>query len=217
MKGLYITLSVKKAGRNIEKHSTLSIGACIVMPRALTLQQTREMQLAFYAELTPSSLGYSETAMRVACSHLECLETMRKENARYDAESHEFEAWRVLQHMQAVCESPKRARERFDKWLDERRWSATAVMRPSICPVIDSPFFDTPHINAWLGKHLADSSPECRVHNLRDLWRGYRRSVEASLEELGVPAPEKPHHALHDAHKLAQQARIVLFEKGLIC
>lgn len=217
MKTLYVALSVEMAGRSIEKHGVLSFGACIIMPRALTLQQTCDMHLAFYAELTPRSLAYSETAMRVACAHLECLETKRVEDERYDVKSSEFEPWMVLKHMQSVCESPKRALERFDKWIDDRRWSATTVVRPKICPIVDSPFFDTPHVNTWLGKHLADSPNESQGHNLKDLWRGYKKSMEASLEELGVQPPEKPHHALHDAHKLSQQARIVLFEKGLAC
>lgn len=212
---VYITLDVEAAGPILGRHDLLSLGACVVTKTPLTLVQKCEMDLTFYAELAPNNLEYEKDAMRAACSHLECLETKRKEDARYDSTSHIFDPELVLRYMQECCEPSSNAVTRFSTWTNELSWRFTDVVPPKITPIIDAPFFDPGHINTWLGlgKHIAVSPLGRGGHNLKDLYRGHTGRENASLKELGAEPPEKPHHSLHDAYELSQQARIVIFKK----
>lgn len=152
---VHITLDVEAAGGELSRHSTLSIGACVVTREALTFEEYFTRGQVFYTELQPASLIADLDAMRVGCSQLVCLEEKRLTDPRFDVASQEFDPVAVLEHMQKVCEDPVAAIERFSRWITE-------VCAGKKCiGVTDTVFFDGQllfwtvyerTITIWLGR-----------------------------------------------------------------
>ncbi len=114
---LYPALDVEATGPVPAIHGLLSVGACITSRERLSYEEYVEKGLVFYAELKPTTYELDEKGMRVGCSHLACLESMRHD-PRYDPKHAAFDPRLVLEHMARVCEEPAEASARFRKWLN---------------------------------------------------------------------------------------------------
>lgn len=206
---VYVVNDVEAAGNLLGVHPTLSLGACVVVRDPLSYEEYLQGGLVFYAEIQPSSLKFNLEAMRVGCSHLECLEDIRKTDPRYDPTNREFRADLVLKRMQEVCEDPASALNRFWNWAEK------IGEEKSLEGVTDTVFFDSGHINLCFGVYTERLSPFGWTGlDLDSLYRGYTKRAGANLRELNVPdTRQKPHRADHDAVFLAQIARVLLYEK----
>ncbi len=205
----FITNDVEAAGHRLGFHPTLSIGACVVPRKQTSFEQAREDGLVFYAELQPFSLEHEIAAMKVGCLHLECLEEIRKYDHRYDPTHPEFDPFLVLRLMQDACEKPEVAMRRFGKWIKE------VSGENEVEGVTDTVFFDGGHINLCFGLHQEVMSPFGWTGlDLDSLYRGFTQNPAAHLTDLGVvDSREKPHRADHDAHLLAEVARVLLYQE----
>ena len=207
---IYIANDVESAGGKLGVHSSLSIGAAVVTPESIPFEEYWSRGLVFYAELKPDSLIYDEEAMRVGCLHLICLDNIKKEDPRFDATSPKFSSYDVLTWMQENCEMPAIAISRFVHWIESFR-----NVNDRIRGITDTVFFDGGRIDSLFGRwHHGNSPYGWSGLDLDSVYRGYMRDRRARLEELGVPDERtKPHRADHDAVYLAQQARVLLYEK----
>jgi hypothetical protein len=206
---VYVALDVEAAGKRLGVHSVLSIGACEVTRERRSFEEHQAHGTAFYAELKPVSREYDLAAMRVGCSHLECLEGLRKTDARFDPESSAFDPQLVLAHMQEVCEPVEAAIDRFVRWVHQVRGTR------KIIPVVDTTFFDSGRVSWYLDCYYPGPLPfDHRGLDLNSMHKGYAQSRSAKLTELGVAdTREKPHRADHDAVHLADQTRALLYGK----
>ncbi len=206
---LYIANDVEAAGHRLGIHSTLSIGACVVMDEPITFDEANARGLVFYAELQPLSLDYVIGNMKIGCLHLKCLDDIRKTDPRYDPLHPKFAPMLVLELMEAVCESPKAAVKRFYEWVEQVRGSR------EVEAVTDTVFFDSGHFNLNFGLHHEVRSPyKWHGLDLSSMYRGHTGDPDARLNGLGVPDDRaKPHRADHDAYHLAKVARKLLVEE----
>ncbi len=208
----YIALDVEAAGGKLGHHSTLSLGACVVRPEPLSFEQASEKGLVFYAELKPEYMrNWDIDAMRVGCSHLVCLEELRKEDPRYDSKSPAFDCLLVLNHMKDVCESGPDAIARLEAWID------TVARGRDVIGVTDTVFFDSGHFNLCFGlysRKLGISPFGWGGLDMASLYKGYSRQPYARLKDLGIKDDRaKPHRADHDAAYQARIASKLIFEK----
>lgn len=206
---VYVALDVEATGGNPLFHCTLSIGASVVTRQKLTFRQRQEKGLVFYCELRPNSLLFETAAMRVGCLHLECLEELRKTDARYNPLRKRFDPALVLGHMWTACEPPAIAMNRFADWL------ATVGGGSDLEAVVDTTNFDSVRVLNAFGRCFPSYSPfGYRGLDLDSLYRGYAGRKHASLRELKVKdTRKKPHKADHDSDFLAEIARVLLFKK----
>lgn len=205
---VHIALDVEAAGGQLSRHSTLSIGACVVTREPLSFEDYFSQGLVFYTELQPSSLVADLDAMRVGCSQLVCLEEKRLVDPRFDVAHQEFDPVAVLEYMQKVCENPVAAMERFSRWV------ADACKGKKCIGVTDTVFFDGGHINYCFGQTNTISPFGWAGLDLDSVYRGYCKRADASLKEFDVVDHRlKPHRADHDAVFLAERARRLLYEK----
>lgn len=204
-----ISLDTEAAGHNPYRHSTLSIGTCLITRDKPSFAERVERGLVFYAEIKPHSLECTEAAMRVGCSQLQCLEEIRRQDPRYDTKHAEFDPNLVLRHMQNVCEEPSMAMERFRAWIERVR-NANEVEG-----VVDTVFWDSVYINLCFGIYSSAPSPfGWKGLDIQSLYQGYTKKAGADLRELGlVDNREKPHRADHDAAFLADIAHELIFNK----
>lgn len=207
---IYIANDVESAGGKLGVHSTLSIGAAVVTPEKITFGEYWEKGLVFYAELQPHSSTYDIEAIRVGCSQLICLENIKIMDSRFDSASPHFDPERVMNRMKQNCELPVLAMHRFRKWIENIKKEAEKIVG-----VTDTVFFDGGRIDLLLSHFYHGVSPYgWSGLDLDSVYRGYMRNKRASLKTLGVPDERtKPHRADHDAVFLAQQARVLLYEK----
>ncbi len=206
---VYIVNDIEAAGNLLGVHPTLSLGACVVAREPLTYEEYRDKGLIFYAEIKPTSLSFELEAMRIGCSHLVCLEGIKTMDPRYNPTHQNFRPDLVLKRMQAVCEDPVSALNRFWEWVER------VGEGKSIEGVTDTVFFDSGHIDLCFGVYAKRVSPfGWKGLDLNSLYRGYAKRADARLRELNVPdTRQKPHRADHDAVFLAQIARVLLYEK----
>lgn len=205
---LYIANDVEASGPRLGFHSTLSIGACVVVrEEQLNFDDYVRRGLVFYAELKPRCNKFEMDAMRIGCLHLACLDDIRAQDNRYDPTSTAFRPDLVLKRMKDMCEEPSAALERFAKWAQS--------FGQEVEGVTDTVFFDSGHINLCFGTNSKTSSPFGWTGlDLDSLYRGYTGIENAKLRDLNLKDTRtKPHRADHDAVFLAQIARVLLYEK----
>ena len=191
-KALYISIDVEAAGPKLGADSILSIGCCTVVRENLSFEEYCARGLVFYAEIKPIfSSSYKQTAMRVGCSHLECLEELRRTDPRYDPNSDSFQSMLVLQHMQQVCEYGGDVATRLCSWLD----GLHGLKKRELVPIVDTVFFDGGHANLLFGMSGLDSPFGHKGLDLASLYRGFARRESARLSEIEVQKIEKPHKA----------------------
>lgn len=224
---LYVALDVEAAGPNSIMHSTLSIGACVVMPPFSTpnfipFEEKVRQGLVFYAELQPHSILSAHKAMRVGCLHLECLEEIRRTDERYDPHSLHFSTDKVLWHMKNVCEHPKQAMGRFLQWLQ------THGEGKELVGVVDTTNFDSVRITNEFSRVFGESPFGHKGLDLYSMHRGYAmyqeeeypKGPKASLkhfakEFVSLPKPKKLHKADQDAAYVADVASLLLGFEGM--
>ena len=148
--------------------------------------------------------------MKVGCSQLVCLEEIKLKDPRFNSTSPQFNPKEVLKLMENNCEALLYAMWRFSNWIGNINKE-----RNKIIGVTDTVFFDGGRIDLLFGRYLEGNSPYgWSGLDLDSVYRGYMRNKSASLKTLGVPDERtKPHRADHDAVFLAQQARVLLYEK----
>jgi hypothetical protein len=147
--------------------------------------------------------------MRVGCSHLICLDNIRKSDTRYDPISPDFRPDLVLERMQKTCEEPKVALERHREWVQH------VSNGREVEGVTDTVFFDSGRIDLCFGANTNHYSPfGWKGLDIDSLYRGCTGREDANLRELNIPDTRiKPHRADHDAVFLAQIARVLLYEE----
>ena len=205
---LYIANDVEAAGSRLGLHSNLSLGACPIIAKNLSFSECDKKGLIFYAELKTDAVQYEMASMRIGCSQLVCLEKIKKENSRYDPNSHDFKPKLVLEYMQDICEDPGSVMRRFGDWIEKLSCNGKVV------GVLDTVFFDSGHLNLFFGKHGLGRSPfGWKGLDLASLYKGYTQRSGAKLEELGVvDMRTKPHRADQDAFFLARIGKVLLFD-----
>ena len=206
----YVALDVETAGSRLGYHPTLSIGASLITRQPMLFAEREKNGLIFYAELNPKIYWrYEIEAMRVGCSQLICLESVKKRNRRFDPASESFDCRDTLELMTHACEDTSLALERFRVWLEK------VSSCKKIEGVTDTVFFDAGRIGLCFGEDSERLMPFGWTGlDLDSAYRGYTRNPDANLRELGVPDDrQKPHRADHDAVLLAEIARVFLFEK----
>ena len=205
----YITFDVETAGGKLGRHPTISVGACVVPEEDIHFAEYYERSLVFYAELKPEFHAYEKEAMRVGCSHLQCLENIRASHPGYEPNHDKLRPDLVLELMQERCEDPAKAMERLLAWVDQ------VSDGEDVEAVTDTVLFDGGHVDRLLGVHAQRQSPfGWGGLDLDSLFRGYTGDEDASLSELNLPDPRpKPHRADQDAVYIAQVAHDLLYEK----
>lgn len=207
---LYIANDVESAGGRLGIHSTLSMGAAVITPEKIAFNEYWDRGLVFYAELRPHSSVFEIEAMRVGCSQLVCLEEIKQKDSSFDVKSLLFSPRKVLELMMIHCEEASSAISRFSSWIEKIRNG-----NDKIVGVTDTVFFDGGRIDLLLSQYYNGQSPYgWSGLDMDSVFRGYMRNAYASLKTLGVPDERtKPHRADQDAVFLAQQARVLFFEK----
>jgi len=209
---IYIANDVESAGGRLGFHSTLSIGSAVITREPIEFEEYWDRGLVFYGELQPDLMSYDEEAMRVGCSHLECLEEIKQKDPRYDpADKLHFSPKLVLKLMYERCEHPVSVMRRFGTWIEKIREGKDK----DIVGVTDTVFFDGGRLDLLFGLYFQNKSPYgWKGLDLNSVYRGYTQDSNAKLKQLSVPDKrKKPHKADQDAVYLAQIGRVLLFEK----
>lgn len=207
---VYIANDVECAGPMVGRHSVISWGACLVTPKRLSGEERIAQGLTFYAELKPHSHEYSHEAMKVACLGLSCLKD-KGDDPRYNPKAREFSPIDVLCLLDEKGDTVADAIARFRKWVS---FFAARDTDTSIVPVVDTTFFDPPFI-----QHLFSVTGEKPIYrwngiDLRSLYAGYARDMNAGISELGMKDTRvTPHCALDDAIFIAQIAGELIFNR----
>lgn len=219
MEKVYIALDVESSGPRLGAHSLLSIGACVVTSKPLSVEQAMAQGLGFYAETHPRSTEFSYPAMKVGASELDALKEhhrdlekglKRDSIPRYYPGHNAFEPALALQYLQetARCEPVPAAMRRLKKWVEGHS------QRKNVVGVVDTTFYDSAWVNYYCTCSSLDPIFGHLGLDLRSVWAGMTDNPDASLSTVGVRGENKrPHHALHDAVWLAEAASIVLFQK----
>jgi hypothetical protein len=203
---IFIAMDFESAGGRLGAHSTLAWGACVIIPELISFRDYWENGLVFYSEMAPDSVIFEPDAMKVGCSQLECLESLRSTEPLYDPASPDFSPAEVMCYMWLECEAPWQAIERFMRWL-----KGVAIGREPIS-VTDTVIFEGGRLSQLFGLYWHKPNPfGWGGLNLDSIYRGYAGKKDAKLRELGLAdVREKPHKADQDAVFLAIIARELL-------
>lgn len=208
---VYIALDVEAAGSALGFHPTLSIGAAVVTRNRLTFSELDKKGLVFYGEMKPLSFEFEMEAMRVACSHLQCLDEVKQYNVEFDSNHARFNPARVLRMMNSISADPTDVFSSFQQWI------LTLSRGQDVVGVCDTTFFDSSHINLGFGFGLHSMSPfGWKGLDLASLYRGMTGKENAKLGESSAIGEYKgflKHRADHDAVFLARITHHLLFER----
>lgn len=195
MEKVYFSVDVEASGRDWQRYSLLSIGACLVGKRGET----------FYEEMQSLDDAYDERALRIGCLGLKSLteigETNRAYNPRYEA----FQPKQVLQHLRCYSKEPPTVMTAFREWV-----LATAEGKAPI--FVSSPLtFDYPFVKRYFSL-FSIANPFQEGQDMRTVYEDLIASRDLSIDQLGLDPKEldPSHNALEDA---LLQARV--FEKLL--
>jgi len=193
----------------MSRHSTLSLGACVVTRNQYRFDDLDLPNLVFYAEMKPDSLEYEEDALRVGCSQLQCLEKVATKAPAYNCHSPEFNGGVTLQLIREVALTPAQAMVAFADWLRfQCQHGRHGDFR--LVPVVDTLFFDPSRFALLADRHLGHNPFGWYGIELHSLVRG-RYGEETTLTDLVPDDRAKPHRADHDAAYLARIAAKLLF------
>ncbi len=188
----YYSVDLELSGKNVGKHSILSIGACIVGERGKQ----------FYRELKPLSFEHSERAMRAGSMGLQCLTPKLRKSSNYDPEHRFFRPDLVLKLLYKEGFSPEEAMKELLGWIDQTRDQAEPILLAK--PII----VDIPFIH-WYAKKYCGGLGCLSEDGIEDLEESYRSLVnrkDASVKELNVMDNRAElHNALDDAVYQAEQ------------
>lgn len=208
---LYITVDVKRTGPVIGTHSMLSIGACVVTRKDLSLSELHDRDQIFYVEMKPVSHDYDIPRFRADGARLASLHETKATEPLFCPVHSAFNPRMTLQFLQDTgsCVSPGTAIRSFDNWFRSisRMKHAIAVIRGN------ADVFGW--VNHYCGKY-GGINPifECGGVDLSSLWMGtIRTPADPNIETIGVEYDRAlRHRADHDAVWLAKTARVVLYE-----
>ncbi len=206
---VFIALDVEAAGDCLGLSPTISIGACVVTREDFGPFATHEQWgKTFYTELKIKAdpCGVDSEAMRVGCSELKCLETLRK-HPFFDTSNEAFNPTLVIKVLQELGEDPAAALKRFNAWL------ARVAGGRMIVGVTDAMPFDAAHVGLLFGLQGYRSPFGWKGYHLPSMYEGHTGNQASRIKELVPDTREKPHRADHDAHYLAQLTRELFFNR----
>lgn len=189
-----ISVDVELAGRDLEKHSILSFGACVV----------GDLDSHFYREMQPLSLEYKEGAVRIAARGLYCIPPKLRKRPEYGPRNRDFRPELIMRYLYRHGAPAHESFESFIHWVhksSERRASAVLAKPVRIDVTILKRYFTTFNL-PW---------PFTREIDLEEVFRALLGTPHASLRNLDVSYVRRHrHNALEDCMYQAEQYRKIL-------
>lgn len=193
----YISVDVELSGREIGKHSMISIGAAVV----------GRVDEQFYREIKPLSYNFEYTAMRVATQGLNCLNSNLRKVPEYDSFHRFFRPNLILKVLYKKGMHPQQTMQEFNDWILNVSSQKEAIMIAKPARV------DFPVIKYYFKRFLGNNGPfgEEGCLDLETEYQQLANNSKGSLRLLGlIDTRLQQHNALDDAIYQAEQYNKIL-------
>ncbi|MEA3248897.1 MAG: 3'-5' exoribonuclease [Patescibacteria group bacterium] len=193
MKVTYISVDIEASGPTPGRYSMLSIGTCVV----------GDTDRAFYVEIQPISNNYVESAMKIACLHLDCLPDDKRCKPNSPQFSPRFTLLQLRKHGTFAVD----AMREFNEWVRE----VTGDTMPIFAS--DNPIFDGMFVFWYFDNFYRDKGNPFGHSGLsmNSFVKGLMRDMRSSVKRM-KPKPKRTraHNALADAIYNAQLFQLAL-------